>query len=231
VLVASLSKTSLGILAGVIVLTPLVLALLRSRLPVILGWLSLVVFALSAGLFGWMAFNDVQGRDPFAFIAQITFTERTDVWRFVWSQAVSHPWTGVGFGSFWDVDPAVQPSLQTDLWFAQPDAATNEAHNGYLDIFVTTGVIGLAGALFVLFRWIGKGIGLMRRSLIMPGYDRAQRAYAVYLGAFALMVFVHNFMESSYFTANAMYGVIILLIGVEIDRRAAETAAAAGSRS
>jgi O-antigen ligase len=231
VLVASLSKTSMGILAGVAVLTPLVLALLRARMRIILGWLSLIVFALAAGLFVWMAVNYAQGGDPFAFISQITFTERTDVWRFVWSQAVSHPWTGVGFGSFWDVDPAVQPSLQTDLWFAQPDAATNEAHNGYLDIFAATGVIGVVGALAVLFRWLGKGIGLMRRSLITPGVDRASLAYVVYLGAFAIMVFVHNFMESSYFTANAMYGVIILLIGVEIDRRSAEPAAAAESHS
>jgi O-antigen ligase len=231
VLVASLSKTSLGILVGGVVLTPPVIALLRSRGAVILGWTSLIAFALIAGLFGWMAFNYARGADPFAFIGKITFTQRTDVWKFVWSQALAHPWTGVGFGSFWDVDPAVQPSLQTDLWFAQPDAPTNEAHNGYLDIFAATGVLGLVGALAVLFRWIGKGIGLMRRELTTPGADPAGIAYAVFLGAFALMVFVHNFTESSYFTANAMYGVIILLIGVEIETRAAGPAAAAESRS
>ena len=27
---------------------------------------------------------------------------------------------GVGYGSFWDVDPAVQPSLHSNKWFGMP---------------------------------------------------------------------------------------------------------------
>ena len=46
--------------------------------------------------------------------------------------------------------------------------------------------------------------------------------YAVFLGLFPLMFFVHNWMESSYFTADSPYGLIILLVGVDIDMRRRE---------
>jgi O-antigen ligase len=150
----------------------------------------------------------------------VTFTQRTDVWRFALDQFARHPLKGLGFASFWDVDPKVQPSLQTDEWFAQPNSYTNESHNGYIDLLVTTGVFGLAGALFLLGRWTLRGLALIRQGLMAgPDGDKTALPHSVFLGVFPLMVFVHNWMESSYFTANAMFGIIILLVGIDIDQR------------
>lgn len=216
-LIASLSKTSLALFFMLVCATPAIVLLMAQAGVVRFGVLALIALLVAAISFGWIAFSYVTGADPWAPFAGITFTQRTDVWAFVWDEFVKRPLRGWGFGSFWDVNPAVQPSLKSDAWFAQPDAFTNEAHNGFLDIAVTTGLIGLAGAVLILMRWIGGGLSLIRASV--GGADRQAFGAALVLGVFPLMVFGHNFMESSYFTANSIFGAVLLLLGVEIERR------------
>jgi len=224
-LVASRSKTSLGILIAAAIVGPLLLVLLKRRAEVVWGLGASVLALLMASGLMWLAWCAMQGQDPLAPLEKLTFTQRTDVWRYTVDQFRLHPWGGVGFGSFWDVDPKVQPSLQADDWFAQPDAATNEAHNGYLDLLVTTGIPGLVGALLLLFRWLGRGLVLLRRALLDPlGGEGRALPYLAYLGLFPLVFVVHNFMESTYFNPNSLFGFIILLAGVDIDMRYAPLA-------
>lgn len=131
-----------------------------------------------------------------------------------------HPWRGLGYGSFWDIDPKIQPSLQTDEWFAQPDSPTNESHNGYLDILVTTGAIGLAAALALLLRWVFGALAALRQALTATEPDlQSRRAYAVYQALLPLILIGHNVTESSYFAGNSVFGFLILLLGVELDLR------------
>lgn len=223
-LVVSQSKTSLGLFAMLAAATPVIVITLAQRPAVQFSFLALMALAAAAAVFGWLAFCTVTGADPWAPFAGVTFTQRTDVWAFVWDEFVKRPIGGWGFGSFWDVNPMVQPSLQTDAWFAQPDAYTNEAHNGFLDLAVTTGVVGLAGALLIFLRWIFGGLDLIRREL---GHPRSQMLGAgLVLGVFPLMVFGHNLMESSYFTANSIFGTVLLVLGVEIERRFSRAATA-----
>lgn len=216
-LVASLSKTSMGLFALLAGATPAIVIVLAQRPVVRLSLMSLAGLVAAVTVFGWLAYCALTGADPWAPFAGVTFTQRTEVWSFVWDEFVKRPIRGWGFGSFWDIDPIVQPSLQTDAWFARPDAYTNEAHNGFLDLAVTTGVVGLAGGLVIFLRWIGGGLALIRREI---GHPRSARlGAALILGVFPLMVFGHNLMESSYFTANSIFGTVLLLLGVEIERR------------
>ena len=209
-------------------------------IPVVLGMAGLrarLLWSLAAGLlaslvaagFGWLAWCGLNGLDPLWPIQQLNFTHRTDVWRFLIGEIGKTPLRGVGFGSFWDVDPAVQPSLKTDEWFAKPDAPTNEAHNGYLDLIATTGAIGLAGAVILLARWIWGGLAMIRAARRPVSQHAADLSpYAVFLGLFPLIFFIHNWMESSYFTADSPYGLIILLVGVDIDLRLRRSASGPG---
>jgi len=217
--VASKSKTSLAIVLCALVATPVLLACLRLRSGSLRAATALaVVFLLALG-FSWLVWSYATGQDPLSPLRGVNFTRRTEVWGFALSQFVRRPLIGLGFGSFWDVDPAVQPSLQTGLWFAA-ETHTNQSHNGYIDLLVTTGAPGLAAGLFLLARWMTRGLGLVRKGLISTSAeDRLALPHALFLGLFPLMFFTHNFMESSYFTANTMYGIIILLVGVDIDMR------------
>ena len=229
-LVASQSKTSLGITFGAFVATPVVLAVLRRPTGTLLSVLAWSVTPMIAAGFGWIAWCALQGSDPLAPVRTLTFTDRRDVWAFVLAQSSAHPWGGVGFASFWDIDPHVQPSLQTDLWFAQPDSPTNEAHNGYLDLLVTTGVIGLGGALFVLLRWIWRGLALLRAALASgSGTTVGGTPYLVVLGLFPVLIALHTLLESSYFNTVGLLSFIVILAGIDVELRSPASLGAAGA--
>jgi exopolysaccharide production protein ExoQ len=216
-LVASQSKTSLSILFVTLASAPVLMMLLRVRTQVIQAIIAVIAMMLFLALLAWLAWCTARGLDPLGPLQGITFTQRTDVWAFVFSEIVKHPLTGSGFGSFWDINPLLQPSLNAGLWFGSPDLA-NQAHNGYLDLLVTTGVFGLAGALFIICRWIGRGLSLIRRTLqSKTPVDRLTLYAIVVFGLFPSLIFVHNFMESSYFTANSVLGPLLLMIGVDLD--------------
>jgi O-antigen ligase len=83
------------------------------------------------------------GRDP-------TLTDRTIIWQTVLSEH-TNPLIGTGYESFW-----LGARLQR-VWQVVP--GINEAHNGYLDVYLNLGVIGvvlLAGFLISGYRTIGK---------------------------------------------------------------------------
>lgn len=71
--------------------------------------------------------------------ADLTFTGRTEIWDFVWNYVLDAPIAGVGYGSFWAVGER-SPAL---LWASDFVAQYTETHNGYLDVLVTTGSVGL----------------------------------------------------------------------------------------
>ncbi len=73
------------------------------------------------------------GRDP-------TFTDRTLIWKAVLS-AHTNPLVGTGYESFW-----LGPRLDY-VW--RIVVGINEAHNGYLEVYLNLGLIGLA--LLVMF--------------------------------------------------------------------------------
>jgi exopolysaccharide production protein ExoQ len=99
----------------------------------IAGVLVLTLFALffqsSGGLIASL------GRNP-------TLTGRTTVWPEL-INLVNHRLVGVGYESFW-----LGPRLQK-VWVITEGLQINEAHSGYVEIFLTLGWIGLAlwGAL------------------------------------------------------------------------------------
>jgi O-antigen ligase len=221
-LVASQSKTSLFIFIVVVTSAPLVVALGRAEVGVSFALTAMVGGMICANLLAWLALCTLDGSDPLAPVRGVTFTQRTDVWSFVISEIQKRPLLGSGFGSFWDIDARVQPSLQSGLWFAQPDAYTNQAHDGYLDLMATTGVVGLAGGLALLFRWIVCGAKLLRGALRpTEGVWSDGVGAGLALGLFPLIIAFHNLMESSLFTANSVFGALVVIIGVDLELRAA----------
>jgi len=66
-----------------------------------------------------------------------TLTGRTDIWKLVLS-IPSNPALGVGYESFW-----LGARLQK-IWAAIPGLRLNESHNGYIEVLITLGWIGLA---------------------------------------------------------------------------------------
>jgi O-antigen ligase len=153
-LLASRSKTSLGLFLVVPIAALVVVGLrrlLRFSIPVVLVVVAVPVVFLLAGGFDGISFQDlsrlVSGDD--------TFTGRTELWRFVWSQIGERPIAGYGYQSFWGIGEASPAAAMPDGFLQR----TPHAHNGYLDLLLQGGIVAAAlflAALLMVARWIDR---------------------------------------------------------------------------
>jgi exopolysaccharide production protein ExoQ len=81
----------------------------------------------------WEGFTALLGRDP-------TLTNRTDIWSELWVER-GNLLVGTGFDSFW---------LGERLTRIRDIRHINEAHNGYYEVFLQLGIVGLVLQLCVL---------------------------------------------------------------------------------
>ena len=93
---------------------------------------------------------------------QASFSGRTEIWSAVIS-STSNPILGDGFESFWNSEGAdkARQKLVNEGFDPHHMAQLQEAHNGYIEIYLQTGLVGLCLISFVLF----------------SGYKRAFAAY------------------------------------------------------
>jgi O-antigen ligase len=116
-------------------------------------------------------------------IPDASFTGRTPIWMFI-TQHISERWlTGYGFGSFWSIGYSA-PNLESLYEYIR---VLNQGHNGYLDILVTLGILGIVALLIVVLHF-GSAAEALYHS------DRALFRIVWMLMLFALL---HNAMESS----------------------------------
>ena len=141
-----------------------------------------------------------------------TLTDRTDVWRLALS-LTTNPLLGTGFESFW------LGSRLEKIWgvFAWGPA---EAHNGYLEIYLNLGWLGVALLAVVL----------------ATGYRTVIDAYRRYLpvGALGLAYFavgvVYNFTEAAFFRMMAPAWIFFLLAITRYPQSAFSKARASAKR-
>ena len=86
------------------------------------------------GLYEWLL--ALLGKD-------ISLTGRTDLWQDLFAMNTSFLF-GVGYESFW-LGPRLEHLWSIHWW--QP----NQAHNGYLEVYLNTGIIGLSLAVVLMF--------------------------------------------------------------------------------
>ena len=91
-----------------------------------LGFCIYLVFSVGFGLSGEMA--NAVGKDP-------TLTDRTGIWEVLLNMQ-KDPILGTGYETFW-----LGPRLN-QFWESFP--GLNEAHNGYLEVYLNLGIAGLA---------------------------------------------------------------------------------------
>jgi exopolysaccharide production protein ExoQ len=146
-------------------------ALLRVLIPV--GVCTYLVLAFGFGLDINAALAAVVGRDP-------TLTGRTVIWSAVLSTH-TNPLLGAGYESFW-----LGPRLQ-QVW-RQTGDGINEAHNGYLEVYLNLGISGvvlIAGFLISSYRAICRrldtfpSLGSLGLALwtILPFYNVTEAAF------------------------------------------------------
>ncbi len=137
----------LGLASGVLVLTSLKWARRRGAVfMVVAGTVGIALFAV---------FLDSAGTVLQSIGRNSTLTGRTQIWAAVLSQH-TNPLLGTGFESFW------MGSRMQSVW-DQSQQGIDESHNGYLEIYVNLGLIGLALLVLLIGSGYRHAVELFRR--------------------------------------------------------------------
>jgi O-antigen ligase len=137
----AVSRTRSSIIAALLIFTP--------------------VIALNLFTVGSLYLDSIREIDK-AVLKDPTFTGRNDIWQFALDNISERPWLGHGFGAFWETPFTVfQPGYDGSM-----ATTASHAHNAFLDLTLTIGLIGAAIAIV----W----------TLVLPFVDlrRCQRAGA-----------------------------------------------------
>ena len=134
---------------------------------------------------------------PLSIIADLTghdatLSGRTDqIWNQLIPIALEHPILGLGYGGFW-----LQP-LEFDK------LTVNQAHNGYLDIFIELGAVGLILFAIVIVMFFLKAADDFK-------YDIEWGSFRI---SFLLITLLYNYTESTHLKSTAMlWNVLVMLM-------------------
>jgi exopolysaccharide production protein ExoQ len=130
---------------------------------------------------------ETMGRNP-------TLTGRTEVWKLVLSMT-RNPLVGTGFESFW-LGPRLEKIWSIYWWHP------NEAHNGYIEVFLNLGWIGIALLSVVVVTGYRTALSTLRRD---PNIGRLTLAY------FAVGL-VYNFTEAGFRMMDPIWILFLLAI-------------------
>jgi O-antigen ligase len=192
--------------------TSLVCSLIGLGLILTRGWLasrmiSITVFCVALSLPFLLLFThqlssslapflEVLGRDA-------TFTGRTSIWQHMTLETVN-PSIGAGFWSFWGTGSglAVARAMAEDSGETYtPGSFVPSAHNGYLDIYLDGGFIGLALLLFLLTAGAKRIIG----GLPWKNFHRLRFAFLV-------VAIVSNLTESFFARPGPLWFTTVLIL-------------------
>ena len=120
---------------------------------------------------------------------EVTITGRTDIWRELLDAASRNPLFGVGYGGFWGLDAS---SFKIGV---------GQGHNGYLDVYLELGMVGIVLLAAFLLAFCGK----VRREL-NRAFD-----WGLFGISFLLMALFYNFSESAFLQTDYMWTVMLLL--------------------
>lgn len=185
------------------------LAVLLASLAMIWLWRldSRVTAPIVAVILGIGVYGGVKvAESPDGFLALLgkneTLTGRTELWDLVWQAIGARPWLGYGYGGFWlGFDGPSAP-----IWFAvgwNPPTA----HNGFLDLLLDLGVVGLAVFALTLLVNLRRAALLVRRE---PGFDAALPLL------FLVFLVVSNLTESYLVTYNTLSWVWYVAITIQL---------------
>jgi O-antigen ligase len=196
-LVLSDSRTSQLVLIAMLLLAP-VYRFIRSKgmtvvIPVSLGFGAVLATLAAVAAANADALLIVMGRNP-------TLTGRTEIWKAIWHAITQQMLLGYGFDGFWGGIRGKSADIILSLgWVAK------HSHNGFLDIWVDLGIVGLAvfvaGYLIALWR----AVHLVRRHAGAGAY------WPVHYLAFMLL---YHLTEGPILRQNSIYWALYVAVVV-----------------
>ena len=164
---------------------------------------------VGGGVAMWLVANaetvlGVLGRD-------LTLTNRTELWPAVIEMIRQRPWLGYGYGAFW-LGWAGE-SAHVWLWNARIGLEAVHAHNGFLDLWLNLGLLGVSTFAFGFLLAV-------RRAVIWVRSTRA--AEGLWPLAFLTFMLFYNFTESSILAHGNVFWVLYVAVVLSTAARLAE---------
>jgi O-antigen ligase len=191
--VLSRSASALLIAVTVLGVTPLfrTLRLTRTRhLLILIAAIILAEVILLSSYLEWQALLSLLGRDP-------TLSGRTGLWRELMDPILRRPWLGHGLGGFWLGWAGESGAVWSAIGWRPP-----HAHNGFLDMVLDLGVVGLS-VFLVGF------IGAWTRALRAARWST--KSYELWPLLFLTFVLMSESTESTLLAQNSLIWVLYVV--------------------
>ena len=127
-----------------------------------------------------------------------SLTGRIPLWQELIDMGGQAPLFGCGFASFW-----LSTDRLSDLW-GRVNWTPTTAHNGYIEIFLDLGIIGL---LILVFLLVQTNKNIVNSFRDYPELGKLKIAFFV-------MIFFHNFSESGYGKPTTLIWLLFLLCSI-----------------
>jgi len=190
----SSSKNALVLFLTILILLPLYKAL-RWNLSWMLLFFIVAIIALSS--FATVIVSNLEntlgllGRD-------LTFTGRTELWAAVLDKFKERPWLGYGYSAFWlGLEGESSYVWRASTWHP------NYAHNGFLDLLIELGLLGMFVYVLSFLSSYGRGITLARWTKTSAGLWPI-----VYL----TLALISNFSDSTILKQNNIFWVLYVAV-------------------
>jgi O-antigen ligase len=135
---------------------------------------------------------------------EATLTGRTDIWTALKVPIAKHLWLGYGYGGYW-----LGPGSESEAVAEDAHWDVKYAHNGFLDMTLQLGAVGLAA--FSLLFWM-----YTRAALRLA---RSQRGGAsLWPVCYLVFMLCYNFSDSTLMAHNSLFWVLFVGISLPVIR-------------
>lgn len=131
-----------------------------------------------------------------------TLSGRTEIWQYVWDQIQLRPWLGYGLAAFWNGYEGPSGYVQLAMRIA-----VIYAHNGFLDIWLSIGLVGLIIFLAGYLVTASQSLTLLRKSNNPEGFWPL---------LFLTYILLSNLTEGTITTMNSSFWAIYVAISYSL---------------
>jgi exopolysaccharide production protein ExoQ len=125
---------------------------------------------------------------------------RTTIWSLAMDAWLHRPWIGHGYGAFWLNRQG--PDIEVNAALAGFVAA--HSHNGYLDVLLDIGIVGLAALILLL-----AGCFVRHLKAFLRHQSSREHGWAL---LFLLFMVIYNFFDSSLLRRNSLEWMLLTVI-------------------
>lgn len=131
----------------------------------------------------------------------VTLTGRTDVWTAVLPRLADRPILGYGYGAFWS-------GLENRLGLIEQSIGFRpaHAHNGFIDVALSIGLLGVALYAAVCVRMLWRAGGW------------AELPMSLFAKSFLIFFLIYNMTESFSLAQNSLYWILICIFSLGMRR-------------